>query len=153
MRWSRSSGRTARRKPWTSRAVGQTVADASHDIGLTLGVRQEAQAGRLLLLQNAVHGFARGADQVHAGEPRLQGLEDPLLGFLAVAPPPPRSAVSTPRKARVGRIGQSRLMASSFSRTRSLMNLPAACLTSTRTLPEQIRSIWEGVTPRASPLM
>ncbi len=31
------------------------------------------------------------------------------------------------------------------------MNFPAACLTSTRTFPEQIPSIWAGVTPRASP--
>ena len=31
------------------------------------------------------------------------------------------------------------------------MNLPAACLTSTRTFPEQMPSIWAGVTPRASP--
>ena len=34
-----------------------------------------------------------------------------------------------------------------------LMNFPAACLTSTRTWPEQIPSTCAGVTPRASPLM
>ena len=64
---------------------------------------------------------------------------------------PAALAASTPRNASVGRIGQSRLIDSSFASTRSLMNLPAACFTSTRSLPEQMPSICFGVTPRSSP--
>jgi len=64
---------------------------------------------------------------------------------------PDALAASTPRNARVGRIGQSRLTDSSLASAKSLMNFPAACFTSTRTLPEQIPSTCAGVTPRGSP--
>ena len=60
-------------------------------------------------------------------------------------------SATTPRKARVGRMGQSRLTASSLASTRSLTNFPAWCFTSTRSLPEQIPSSSAGVTPLASP--
>ena len=50
---------------------------------------------------------------------------------------PAAVAATTPRKARLGRIGQSRDSASSLPRVRSWMNFPAWCFTSRRILPEQ----------------
>ena len=71
--------------------------------------------------------------ELEAREVRL----DLLVGVRQVALPAALAA-STPRNASVGRIGQSRLSASSFASTRSLMNLPAVVLDLDATLPEQI---------------
>ena len=64
---------------------------------------------------------------------------------------PAALSATTPRKARLGRIGQSRVMLSSLFIWTSWMNFPEVCLTSMRCLPEQMPSRSLGVMPMASP--